>query len=135
MASLKDLKLAQKIAAEQQQLVSQFESLVTDIGRCEKMISDLQIELMTANAKYPSPRTTREDIGYLTDLLKCANKKLVWEKQIASLQKRAPALLDRMTQLMEDPTNPPSEQTRAQIISALHAVQAAMERLQAAKIS
>jgi hypothetical protein len=135
MASVKDLKLAQKIAAQQQQLISELEALVKDIERCERTILDLQQELGAANAKYPSPRTTREDIGYLTELLRCANKKLVWEKHLAALQKRTPPLLERMSRLMEDPQNPPQEEVRAQVLRALQAVQAAMERLSSAKMN
>jgi hypothetical protein len=134
MASLRELKLAQKAAEQQQKLVLELEALVKDIARCEKMITDLHQELVAVNATYPSPRDTRQDIGYLTDLLKCANKKLVWEKQIASLQKRAPALLENMSALMADPNNPPPEEVRLQILRALQSVQEAMERLQKAKV-
>jgi hypothetical protein len=133
MPSLKDLKLAQKALEEQQKLVLELEQLVKDIDRCEKMIGDLHQELAAANAAYPSPRTTRQDIEYLTQLLRCANKKLVWEKQIASLQKRAPVLLDEMSRLMEDPKNPPAEDFRTRLVRVLQGVQAAMERLEKAK--
>jgi len=63
-------------------------------------------------------------------LLKCANKKLGWEKQIASMQKRTPTTLDRMAQLLNDPKNPPADEMRANMLQALQGVQAAMERLQ-----
>ena len=76
----------------------------------------IQAELAEASANHPTPRTTREDIEYLTDLLRLANKKLAWEKQIASLQKRAPLLLERVSDFMDDPKNPPPEQTRAEIL-------------------
>lgn len=134
MSSLREIKLAQKVASQQRQLVTELESLARDIDRCEKMILDLQTELMAANAKYPSPRTTREDIAYLTELLKCANKKLVWEKLMGSLHKRAPALLEKMKKVMDDPENPPAEQTRAELARVLQEVQAALERLQIAKV-
>jgi hypothetical protein len=65
----------------------------------------------------------------LTDLLRCANQKLVWEKNVASLQKRTPLLLEKMTALMDDPKNPPAEQTRTEIVRVLKGVQAAVERL------
>ena len=135
MSSLKDLKLAQKAAEQQQKLILELEALVKDIGRCEKTVTDLHNELATANASHPSPRTTRGDVAYLTELLKCANKKLVWERQIASLQKRAPVLLESMSRLMDDPKNPPPEHIRAQILRALQGVQAAMERLQNAEMT
>ena len=135
MSSLRELKLAQKSALQQQQVILELEALVKDIDRCEKTIGDLKTELIAVNANYPNPRSTREDIGYLTDLLRCANKKLVWERQIASLQKRAPVLLEKMAHVMDDPANPPPEETRAGILRALQGIQAAMERLQGAKIS
>lgn len=130
MQSIKDLKQAQKSAALQQQVVSELNALVQDIERCEKTIVDLRNELGAVNEKYPSPRTTRQDIGYLTDLLKCANKKLAWEKQIASMQKRTPATLEKMAALLNDPKNPPADDMRSEMLRALQGVQAAMERLQ-----
>jgi predicted RNase H-like nuclease (RuvC/YqgF family) len=130
MPSLKDLKLAEKSVVRQQEVVSELETLVRDIERCEKTIADLQSELAAVNARYPSPRTTRQDIGYLTDLLKCANKKLAWEKQIASMQKRTPATLEKMAQLLNDPKNPPADAMRVEMLRALQGVQAAMARLQ-----
>ena len=133
MSSIKDLKLAEKSVWLQQQVVSELNTLVRDIERCEKTILDLQSELTTVNAKYPSPRTTRQDIGYLTDLLKCANKKLAWEKQIASMQKRTPATLEKMAQLLNDPKNPPPDTMRAEMLRALQRMQGAMERLQGMK--
>ncbi|HWD93440.1 MAG TPA: hypothetical protein VG938_13950 [Verrucomicrobiae bacterium] len=133
MASLKELKLAEKSIVRQQEVVSELSTLVRDIERCEKTIADLQSELAMVNAKYPSPRTTRQDIGYLTDLLKCANKKLAWEKQIASMQKRTPATLEKMAQLLNDPKNPPADEMRANMLLALQGVQAAMQRLQEMK--
>lgn len=134
MPSLKELKLAQQFAAKQQQLVTELEALVKDIERCEKTITDLQNELGGVNAQYPSPRSTQQDVAYLTDLLKCANKKLVWEKQVASLQKRTPLLLEKMSSLLDDPKSPPAAETRAEILRALQQVQAAVERLQNAKM-
>lgn len=130
MQSIKDLKLAEKSVGLQQQVVSELNTLVRDIERCEKTILDLQTELQATNAKYPTPRTTRQDIAYLTDLLKCANKKLAWEKQIASMQKRTPATLERMAQLLNDPKNPPADEMRANMLRALQGVQLAMQRLQ-----
>jgi hypothetical protein len=130
MPSIKDLKLAEKSVVLQQQVVSELNTLVRDIERAEKTILDLQAELAAVNARYPSPRTTRQDIGYLTDLLKCANKKLAWEKQIASMQKRTPATLEKMALLLNDQKNPPADAMRVQMLQALQGVQAAMARLQ-----
>ena len=85
------------------------------------------------NAKYPVPRGTQEDVAYLTDLLKCAKKKLGWEKQLASLQKRTPVILETLSRLLNDSENPPGEDMRAEMLRALQGVQAAMERLQILK--
>jgi hypothetical protein len=133
MSSLKNLKLAQKAANEQRLVILELQTLVKDIERCEKIILALNQELQGVNAKYQGRRTTREDIGYLTDLLECAKKKLAWEKNIASLQKRTPALLEKMSTLIHNPQNPPSEESRAAMLASLQAVQAAMERLQNVK--
>jgi len=133
MSSIKDLKVEQKSLLLQQQVVAELNTLVKDIERSEKIIFDLQAELNAVNSKYPSPRTTRQDVAYLTDLLKCANKKLAWEKQIASMQKRTPATLQKMAQLLNDEKNPPADAVRVQMLQALQGVQAAMERLQGIK--
>jgi hypothetical protein len=130
MSSIKDLKLAEKSVLLQQEVVTELNTLVRDIERAEKTILDLQTELAAVNTRYPSPRTTRQDIGYLTDLLKCANKKLAWEKQIASMQKRTPATLEKMAFLLNDPKNPPADAMRVEMLKALQGVQAAMARLQ-----
>src|SRR5713101_418699 len=130
MLSVKELKQQEKSAAQQRQVISELNALSRDIERSEKTITSLKAELETVNSKYQGRRTTREDIAYLTDLLACAKKKLAWEKHIASLQKRTPQVLERMSQLIHDPQNPPSEESRAEMLGSLQAVQAAMERLQ-----
>ena len=135
MLSTKQLKLAEKAALEQRQVISQLNTLVKDIDRCEKTITGLKLELDAVNAKHQGRNSTREDIAYLTDLLECAKKKLAWEKQMASLQKRTPAILETMTRLMNDPHAPPAEQTRADMLQALQAIQAAMERLNQVKVN
>ena len=130
MLSIKDLKLTEKSVVLQREVVTELNTLVRDIERAEKTILDLQSELAAVNTRYPSPRTTRQDIGYLTDLLKCANKKLAWEKQIASMQKRTPATLEKMALLLNDPKNPPADNMRVEMLKALQGVQVAMARLQ-----
>jgi hypothetical protein len=129
MASLKQLKLAGKSVQKQQRIVQELNRIVEDIQRSEKTVLELQAELMAANVKYPSPRTTREDIGYLTELLKCANRKLIWEKNLASLQKRTPGVLEELMRLMSDPQNPPDDAMKLQMMTAFQALQAAMEKL------
>jgi hypothetical protein len=133
MSSLK--QLMEKSAAQQRQVILELHTLVADIERCQKTILDLKSELELVNAKHKDRQTTREDIDYLTDLLKCANKKLTWEKHMASLQKRTPVLLEKMSQLINDPKVPPSDETRAQMLQALQGVQNAMEQLQQVKVN
>ncbi len=132
--SLKQLKLAEKAAGQSRLVIADLQSLVKDIERCEKTMTALKTELAAVNSKYQGPRNTREDIAYLTALLDCAKKKLAWEKNIASLQKRTPDILGKMMSLINDPQHPPSEDTRTQMLSSLQAVQLAMERLQQIKI-
>src|SRR5947209_8285229 len=110
MLSVKELKLQEKNAARQRQMISDLNRLAQDVERCEKTITSLKAELEAVNSKHQGRRSTREDIAYLNDLLGCAKKKLAWEKQMASLQKRAPELLDEINRLMNDPQNPPAEQ-------------------------
>jgi hypothetical protein len=127
-------RLAEKAALEQRQVVGEIEALVKSIERCEKTISELKVELERVNEKHKGRRTTQEDIAYLTDLLKCANKKLGWEKQMASLQKKTPALLERMSTLINDPVNPPTNEVRAGMLQGLEAVKSAMEKLEKVKV-
>lgn len=129
----KQYKLAEKAALQQRQVVSELEALVKSIDRCEKTVTELKSELEAVQAKYQTRNSTQEEIAYLTDLLKCANKKLSWEKQIASLQKKTPALLEDVSRVMNDPRNPPGEEMRASMARALKLVQASMQRLESVK--
>ena len=135
MSTIKDLKAAQKAAAEQQKMILELTSLVTDIERCEKTILAVNGELTRVNEQYHGQRNTRQDIEYLTALLDCAKRKLAWEKQIASVQKRTPALLESMQRHMNDEKNPPPKEVRLQMLHYLETLQAAMERLQGAKVT
>lgn len=126
-------KLAERAAAQQQKVVGELTGLVRSIERCEKTITELKAELQSAQSKYQTRKTTQEEIAYLTDLLKCANKKLGWEKQLVSLQKRTPAILEQLTSLMNDPANPPAEEMREAMLRALQAVKVAIERLEKVK--
>jgi hypothetical protein len=130
MSASKQLKESQRAAQKHLILIAELQELVGDIQRCEKIISGLQTELNALNAKYAGQRTTKQDVGFLSALLECAKRKLAWEKQIASLQKRTPELLERMTSFLNAPVNPPSNETRTQILESLQAVQATMEKLQ-----
>jgi len=71
----------------------------------------------------------------LTELLECAKRKLAWEKQMASLQKRTPVILETMTRLMNDPQSVPAAGTRSEMLQALQDIQSAMERLNEAKVN
>ena len=130
----KQLKREEKSLLEQHAVILELQALVADIGRCEKTIHDLKNELEAVNVRHQNRKTTREDIDYLTDLLKCAHMKLAWEKRLGSLQKRTPLLLERMSPVINDPVNPPDQSTRLQMVNALHGVQGAMERLQGVKM-
>lgn len=134
MSSLKQLKTEQKLAGQQLQIIQELETLVKDIERAENTITTLKAELEAVNVKHQGRNSTREDIAYLTDLLKCANKKLAWEKQIASLQKRTPSIMERMAKLINDPSAPSDNTARAAMLASLQRVQNSMERLQGVKI-
>jgi len=135
MLSLKEIKLAEKRALQQVQVVSELKELAKDIERCEHTIRNLKTDLESINSRHPQPRSTREDITYLTELLDCAKRKLAWEKQMASLQKRTPLTLETMTRLMNDPQSVPAENTRSEMLRALQEIQGAMERLNEVKVS
>ena len=134
MSSLKQFKLAEKSLAQQREVITELDTLVKDIERCEKTILDLKAELEAVNQKHQGRKTTRDDIAYLEDLLKCAHKKLTWEKHIASLKKRTPALLQKMSALINDVPTPPTNEIRSGMLHALQRVQAAMERLENVKV-
>jgi hypothetical protein len=134
MLTSKQLKLMEKLGAQQREVVTELNALVKDIERCEKTITDLKNELEAVNLKHQGQTTTRQNIDYLTDLLNCAKKKLTWERHMANLQKRAPLLMEKMVAVINDPLAPPAEETRAQILQSLNAVQNAMQRLQSVKM-
>lgn len=135
MASSKILKAAQKSALLQRELLEELEALVKSIDRSEKMITELKAEMEEVKVKHQDRQTTRDDIAYLEDLLACAKKKLAWEKLLESLQKRTPAVLAKVSEVVNDPKNPPAEQTRANILQCLQNVQVSMQRLEQAKVS
>jgi hypothetical protein len=134
MSSLKQYKAAEKSLAQQKEVIIELSDLVQDIERCEKSITALRTELEAVNEQHKERKTTREDIAYLEALLKCAHKKLAWEKQMASLKKRTPDLLQRLATLINDPATPPADGMRAAMLQSLQSVQAAMERLEKVKI-
>jgi len=134
MASIKQLKQEQRLSVQQRQVVADLETLVNDLERCEQTITHLKTELEGVNVKHQGRQTTRDDIAYLQDLLRCANKKLAWEKQMMSLQKRTPEVMERMSKIVNDPMTPADNETRGAMLDALQRVQTAMERLQGAQV-
>lgn len=134
MATHKELKEAERVAQQQRLAITDLQDLAKDIERCERTIVTLKEELEQVNARHASRQSTQEDIDYLEDLLACAKRKLVWEKQMASLQKRTPELMQRIEDLVNHPQSSPDEQTRASMLEALHSVQASMKRLNEAKL-
>jgi hypothetical protein len=115
--------------AERRRVLAELKQLAVDIERCQETISSVMAELDATNAKYQGDRSTRQEVEYLTILLACAKRKLAWEKQIASLKKRAPALLESMAGIMNDREHPPTEELKAEMLRALQIVQATLEKL------
>src|SRR5580692_10373266 len=105
--------------AERQRVLAELRQLATDIEHCEQTIASVMAELQSANAKYQGERSTRQEVEYLTILLNCAKRKLAWEKQIASLQKRAPALLKEMSNILSDQEHPPADEIKAEMLRSL----------------
>ncbi|MEY2409675.1 MAG: hypothetical protein QOF48_2345 [Verrucomicrobiota bacterium] len=130
MSLRKDQKLAAKSVSQQQYVASRLQDLLTSIERAESTITELKAELELVNQTHRDRRTTQEDIDYLTALLKCAHKKSGWEKQVISLRKRAPEIMEEIVAVMQDPKNPPDETMCATLLQALQQVKAAMERLE-----
>jgi hypothetical protein len=116
-------------AAERRRILADLQQLAADIGRCQETITSVMAELNAANAKYQGERSTKQEVEYLTIILACAKKKLAWEKQIASVQKRAPALLESMSGTMNDQEHPLSAELQAEMLQALQIVQGALGRL------
>jgi predicted nucleic acid-binding Zn-ribbon protein len=134
MATPKDLKEAERIANQQRVAIAELQTLGNDIERCERTIISLKEDLEQVNAKHANRQTTQDDINFLEDMLACAKRKLVWEKQMASLQKRTPELMQRIEELVNHPQSNPDEQTRATMLQALQQVQASMKRLNEARL-
>ncbi len=134
MATPKEIKLEQKVASQQKEIILELQALVKDIERCELSTQTLKAELESVNLRHANRQTTQDDIHYLEDLLKCARKKLVWEKQMASLQKRTPDLMSRVEAVVNHPQSNPDESTRNTLLESLKNVQTSMHRLQSVKI-
>ena len=133
MATTKQLKEAQRVSFQQKEIIGELQTLVKDIERCENTIIALKAEMESVNAKHADRKTTQDDVHFLEDLLACAKKKLVWEKQLASLQKRTPDLMKRVEAVVNHPESNPDEQTREALMGSLNAVKAGIQRLSDAK--
>ncbi|EDY21657.1 hypothetical protein CfE428DRAFT_0902 [Chthoniobacter flavus Ellin428] len=133
MASSKAKKLQHKSTVIQGEMLEELSGLVKGIERAETLLAELKNETEEMNATHQQRRTTREDIAYLEDLLKCAKKKLAWEKQMETVAKRTPEVLAKVSTAMNDTTNPPEPELRIKVLDLLQTVQAAMSRLDAAK--
>jgi hypothetical protein len=133
MATTKQLKEAQRVAFQQKEIIGELQTLVKDIERCENTIIALKAEMESVNAKHADRKTTQDDVHFLEDLLACARKKLVWEKQLGSLQKRTPDLMKRVEAVVKYPESNPDEQTREALMGSLNAVKAGIQRLSDAK--
>lgn len=134
MSTSRQIREEQRVTGQQKNLVGELQALVKDIERCEHTVQALKTELLGVNERHASRTTTQHDIAYLEDLLGCARKKLVWEKQIASLQKRTPELMQRVEALVNHPNSNPDEETQKALMGSLTEVQASMKRLNDIKI-
>jgi hypothetical protein len=134
MTTSRQLKEARRVAFQQQGIITELQTLVRDIERCEKTIISLKAEMEAVNTKHAERKTTQEDIHFLEDLLACAKKKLVWEKQLASLQKRTPDLMKRVETAVNRPESNPDEKTREALLGSLNAVKAGIQRLSEARV-
>ncbi|MDR3403398.1 MAG: hypothetical protein P4L99_12945 [Chthoniobacter sp.] len=133
MASNRAKKLLRKSTVLQAEMLEELQGLVKNIERAETLLTELKQDTEEMNARHQHRRTTREDIAYLEELLKCAKKKLAWEKQMENVAKRTPEVLATVSTAMNDPVNPPEPQTRITVLDLLQTVQSAMARLDAAK--
>jgi hypothetical protein len=131
--SSKARKLLHKSNVLQGEMLEELQSLVKSIERGETLLAELKQDTEEMNAKHQHRRSTREDIAYLEDLLKCAKKKLAWEKQMDTVAKRTPEVLAKVSTAMNDATNPPADDVRTTTLALLQSVQGAMARLDAAK--
>ena len=131
--SSKAKKLLRKSNVLQGEMLEELQALVKSIERGETLLAELKRDTEAMNAKHQHRRTTREDIAYIEDLLKCAKKKLAWENQMETVAKRTPEVLAKVSTAMNDTANPPADNVRTAALSLLQSVQGAMARLDAAK--
>ena len=126
-------RLARKSILLQKQVLEELHAIAKSIERAETSVVALKDQMEAVNLKHKDRKTTSDDIAYLEDLLRCARKKLGWEKQMSSLARKMPDLLTNITTVMNDKENPPSNETRILVLKLLTTVQEAMARLERAK--
>ena len=126
-------RLARKSTLLQKQVLEELHAIAKSIERAETSVVALKDQMEAVNLKHKDRKTTSDDIAYLEDLLRCARKKLGWEKQMSSLARKMPELLTNITTVMNDKENPPSNETRVLVLQLLTTVQEAMARLEKAK--
>ena len=126
-------RLARKSTLLQKQVLEELHAIAKSIERAESSVVALKDQMEAVNFKHKDRKTTSDDIAYLEDLLRCARKKLGWEKQMSSLARKMPELLTNITTVMNDKENPPSNETRILVLKLLTTVQEAMGRLEKAK--
>ena len=134
MSTSRQIKNELRVSNQQRGLIGELQALVKDLERAEKTVTGLKTELGSVNERHANRSTTQDDIAYLEDLLACARKKLVWEKQIASLQKRTPELMQKVETLVNHPQSNPDQETQDALMSSIKEVQAAMKRLNESKL-
>lgn len=125
-------KQQRRSAAHHDEAVQELEGILKGIERSEQIVVSLRDEMEDVNRKYPAERTTQEDVDFLTDLLACARKKLLLEKQIEVLKRRVPAALERVSKTVTDQKAPPTPEMQSDLLGKLKTVQQAMERLDSA---
>lgn len=133
MSLSKSKKLARKSSVMQQEVLVELQSLVKTIERAETLLVELQQEAAAVQARHKEVRSTREDVAYLEDLLKCAKMKLAWEKQMEAVAKRVPVVMGKVQSAMNDERNPPTDEMRVAVVQLLQRVGGAMARLDASK--
>jgi len=130
MSLRKEQKLATRSVLRQQEVALELQSLLGAIEKAERTITELKTELEAVNRTHLVRSTTQQDIDFLSALLNCAHKKLGWEKQVASLRKRAPLLMQQLAVVMDDVKNPPDESMCSTLLRAMQLVKEAMDRLE-----
>ena len=134
MSTARQIKTEQRVSGQQKGLVGELQALVKDLERAEKTVNSLKSELGSVAERHANRTTTQHEIAYLEDILACFRKKLVWEKQIASLQKRTPELMQRVEALVNHPQSNPDQETQDALMKSVLEVQASVKRLNESKL-